>query len=69
MRRVTVTLAVLFIAGIVGVGGDLYYRLNEDWFGIAMLSVERNTTRLAGAMADDPAITGLTGFLRIAYRF
>lgn len=54
---------------IVGIGGDLYYRLNEDWFGIAMLSLSRNTTKLAGATAEDPAITGLMGFLRIAYRF
>jgi len=54
---------------IEGIGGDLYYRLNEDWFGIAMLSIERNTTKLAGATAADPAILGLTGFLRIAYRF
>ena len=54
---------------IEGIGGDLYYRLNEDWFGIAMLSIERNTTKLAGATAEDPAILGLTGFLRIAYRF
>ncbi len=54
---------------ILGLGGELYYRLNEDWFAMGMLSLSRNTTKLAGAMAADPAVTGLMGFFRIAYRF
>lgn len=54
---------------IIGVGGELYYRLNEDWFAMGMLSLSRNTTKLAGAMAEDPPVTGLMGFFRIAYRF
>jgi len=53
---------------LVSFGGELYYRLKADWFTVANLSLSHNTTK-AVAMTADPAINGLTGFLRIAYRF
>ncbi len=49
--------------------GEVYYRLSPNWFTVGMLSLSRNNTRAVAATAADPAITGLTGFLRIAYRF
>jgi hypothetical protein len=49
--------------------GEVYYRLSPNWFTVGMLSISRDNTRAVGATAADPAITGLTGFLRIAYRF
>ena len=49
--------------------GEVYSRLSPNWFTVAMLSLSRDNTRAVGATAADPAITGITGFLRIAYRF
>lgn len=56
---------------ILSLGGNLYYRLNADWFALASLSLSRQaTTTLQNNMTQtDPSITGLTGFFRIAYRF
>jgi hypothetical protein len=54
---------------ILSLDGEVYYRLNSNWFAMGMLSLSRNNSKLAGAMTSDPTITGLTGFLRIAYRF
>lgn len=52
---------------VLSVGGQLYYRINRDWFALGNLFLSRqNITRMAGA---DPAITSLTGFARVAYRF
>jgi hypothetical protein len=50
-------------------GGELYYRLKENWFTVASLSFAHNATRAVAAPAADPPINSLTGFLRIAYRF
>lgn len=48
-------------------GGNLYYRFNRDWFGMTSLFLTRQSvTTMTG---PDPAITGLSGFLRISYRF
>jgi hypothetical protein len=56
---------------ILSLGGNLYYRFNRDWF--AMASVFLNRTAITHvdmtASVADPAVIGLTGFLRIAYRF
>jgi hypothetical protein len=55
---------------IIDFGGELYYRLKEDWFTVASLSLAHNTTRAVANMTTaDPAVNSLTGFLRIAYRF
>jgi hypothetical protein len=56
---------------ILSVGGNVYYRFNRDWF--AMVSAFLNRTEIVHAdmagSTSDPAVLGLTGFLRIAYRF
>ena len=54
---------------LIEVGDELYYRLSPNWFGVALLSLARNNTKAVAATAADPTISGLTGFLRIAYRF
>jgi hypothetical protein len=52
---------------VVSAGGTLYYRINRDWFTIAQLFLNRTT--LARMSGEDPSITGLSGYFRIAYRF
>ncbi len=48
-------------------GGNVYYRFNRDWFAMTSLFLTRQSvTTMTGA---DPAITGLSGFLRVSYRF
>ncbi len=48
-------------------GGNLYYRFNRDWFGMTSLFLTRqNVSTLDG---NDPPITGLSGFFRVAYRY
>ena len=56
---------------IVSAGGNLYYRITRDWFGLASLNVAHQATQtlVAGTLTTDPGIIGLTGFGRIAYRF
>ncbi|HTR55787.1 MAG TPA: hypothetical protein VMJ10_34155 [Kofleriaceae bacterium] len=53
---------------IISAGGTLYYRFNRDWLGIANLYVTQTALTPTGGQAD-PAILGLTGFARVAYRF
>jgi hypothetical protein len=66
---------------ITSVGGLVYYRLDRNWLGIASASLNQMTNQatlvaaatMGGsttitALNDSPVI-GLTGFLRIAYRF
>ena len=49
-------------------GGQLTYRLKDDWLGIATLHLLRiGNTRSDGVV--DPTVTGITGFVRIAKRF
>jgi hypothetical protein len=55
-------------ATLLSFGGQIYYRLNADWFGI----VSAYATQIKNKRADlaaDPNVLSLTGFLRIAYRF
>jgi hypothetical protein len=58
-------------SSIVSLGGNVYYRFTRDWF--AMGSVFLNYTSITrfdmASSVADPAVIGLTGFLRIAYRF
>lgn len=52
---------------ILSIGGNLYYRINRDWFALGNLFLNRQSiTTLMGA---DAPITGVTGFARVAYRF
>jgi hypothetical protein len=53
---------------LIDVGGQLFYRLQQDWFGIATLHVTRITNKRSDMVAD-PNVLGITGFLRIAKRF
>jgi hypothetical protein len=53
---------------ILSAGGTLYYRINLDWLAIGSAYLSQTTLTRAGNPAD-PAILGLTGFGRIAYRF
>jgi hypothetical protein len=56
---------------IVSVGGNLYYRFNRDWFAMGSLFINYTAITHVDMMTSvaDPAVIGLTGFLRIAYRF
>ncbi len=57
---------------MVSVGGTVYYRLDRDWMAMGSAWITRTniqSSRTAGQVVTDPAITGLTGFFRIAYRF
>jgi len=53
---------------VISAGGSLYYRINRDWFLIGQAYLSQ-TTLTQISMAADPAITGLSGYFRIAYRF
>jgi hypothetical protein len=56
---------------IISVGGNVYYRLNRDWFGVGSVFLNHTAVThvdMTGSV-EDPAVIGLTGFLRIAYRF
>ncbi len=50
------------------IGGQVFYRLKPDWFGIATLHVLR-MTNLRSDQVEDPVVYGVTGFVRIAKRF
>jgi hypothetical protein len=57
---------------VISIGGMLYYRINRDWFLIGQLYLSQTSLAVAqpvGSPADDPGITDLTGYFRIAYRF
>jgi hypothetical protein len=56
---------------IISIGGNLYYRINHDWFALGSLFLSQQAiTHTDGTTATaDPSITGLSGFFRIAYRF
>ena len=53
---------------LFSVGGQLFYRIKRDWFGIGTLHLLRITNKRSDGL-EDPAILGVTGFLRIAKRF
>lgn len=50
------------------IGGQVFYRLKRDWFGIATLHLLR-MTNVRSDKLEDPAVMGVTGFVRIAKRF
>lgn len=58
---------------IFSVGGNLYFRINADWFALGNLFLSSygvTPTPPAGMPTKaDPTILGLTGFARVAYRF
>jgi hypothetical protein len=56
---------------IVSLGGNLYYRFNRDWFVMGSLFLNRTSVTHVdmAASSEDPTITGLSGFGRVAYRF
>ena len=58
-------------SAIISAGGNLFYRLNRDWFGMASAFLNRtNITHFENMTSTvDPTVTGITGFARIAYRF
>ncbi|HZJ66235.1 MAG TPA: hypothetical protein VFD36_22170, partial [Kofleriaceae bacterium] len=56
---------------ILSLGGNLYYRFNRDWFAMGSVFLNRTSiTHIEGTTStEDPTVTGLSGYLRIAYRF
>jgi len=58
-------------SSLLSVGGNLYYRINRDWFAMGSAFLNRNAiTHVDMAITvNDPVVVGLTGFFRIAYRF
>jgi hypothetical protein len=58
-------------SSIVSVGGNLYYRFNRDWFAMGSLFLNRTAVTHVDSTGStvDPAVIGLTGFARVAYRF
>jgi hypothetical protein len=57
---------------IVSIGGNVYYRINHDWFALGNLWINTygvTAGPMSGSVIADPTIIGLTGFGRIAYRF
>jgi hypothetical protein len=54
---------------IISAGGTLFYRFRRDWFAIASAYLSDTSLTPAMAMKSDPAIVGLSGYLRIALRF
>ena len=55
----------------LSLGGNLYYRINRDWFALGSLFLNRIALQrvVAATITTDPPVTGITGFFRIAYRF
>jgi hypothetical protein len=56
-------------ASLLGFGGQVYYRLNADWFGVVSAYATQINSKRGDVATADPAVLSLTGFLRIAYRF
>lgn len=56
---------------VLSLGGNLYYRINRDWFamGSAFLNRYAITSTNGMTIEKDPAVLGISGFARIAYRF
>jgi hypothetical protein len=58
---------------ILSFGGNLYYRINQDWFALGNIYLSSYNVKPAPvngtAVPQDPTIFGLTGFARVAYRF
>jgi len=62
-------------SSLLSFGGNIFYRLNRSWFALASAFVNLNTVThvdmgtTGSVEVTDPAVTGVTGYLRIAYRF
>lgn len=58
-------------SSIISVGGNLYYRINRDWFALGSLFVNHTAVTHVDMTAStvDPPVLGLSGYFRIAYRF
>jgi hypothetical protein len=58
-------------SSLLSLGGNVYYRLGRDWFVLGSVFLNRNTITHVDAAASttDPTVTGLSGYVRIAYRF
>jgi hypothetical protein len=53
---------------LYSIGGQVFYRLKADWMAIGTLHLLRITNKRSDMLVD-PAVTGVTGFVRIAKRF
>jgi hypothetical protein len=53
---------------VISAGGQVFYRLKADWFGIGTLHLMRITNKRSDGLVD-PTVTGITGWVRIAKRF
>ncbi len=53
---------------LMSLGGQVFYRLKQDWFGIGTLHLLRITNKRSDQL-EDPTVLGVTGFIRIAKRF
>jgi hypothetical protein len=56
---------------ILSLGGNVYYRINRDWFVLGSVFLNRTSITHVDMTASttDPTVTGVSGYLRIAYRF
>lgn len=56
---------------VITAGLNLYYRINRDWFTLGSLFVNQSAiTHSDPAMTtEDPPVTGVSGYFRLAYRF
>ena len=59
------------VGALLSLGGSVYYRFNRDWLGLASAYITSQTLQHSNGVTvgTDPAVNGLTGFLRAAYRF
>ncbi|HEY5944998.1 MAG TPA: hypothetical protein VIV40_05875 [Kofleriaceae bacterium] len=53
---------------VISLGGQLFYRIKTDWFGIGTLHVMQISNKRSDQLVD-PKVLGITGFVRIAKRF
>jgi hypothetical protein len=53
---------------LYSLGGQVFYRLKANWMAIGTLHFLRITNKRSDGLVD-PAVNGVTGFLRIAKRF
>jgi len=58
-------------SSVISLGGSLFYRISRDWFVMGSAFLNRTSiTHVEQAMTTkDPAVLGISGFVRAAYRF
>jgi hypothetical protein len=57
---------------LLSVGGQLYYRLDRDWFGVLNAYLTHTDLKFNDPTIKSPLLSpilGLSGFVRVAYRF